>query len=187
MKIESVSVARFAAFALAAALSAVPASAQMGGGPGYGPGMMGQGEGYMGPGQGGWGPGFHRSARSTTGGCGGWMAGDADGPLPTFIEGRVAFLKAELGVTDAQAKVWEAYVVAMKNNFISMQGLRQVMRASFDAETPMERLESRVAVMEARAAALKDMKQPLSDLYAALSDGQKKKANELLTGMGCMM
>lgn len=188
MKIKSVSVAGVAAFALtAAALSAVPASAQMGGGPGYGPGMMGQGEGYMGPGQGGWGPGFHRSARSMMGGCGGGMTGDADGQLPGFIEGRVAFLKAELGVTDAQAKVWEAYVVAMKNNFISMQGLRQAMRASFDAETPMERLESRVAVMEARAAALKGMKQPLSDLYAALSDGQKKKANELLTGMGCMM
>ena len=90
MKIKSVSVARFAALALAAALSAVPASAQMGGGPGSGPGMMGQGEGYMGPGQGGWGPGFHRSARSMMGGCGGWMTGDADGQLPAFIEGRVA-------------------------------------------------------------------------------------------------
>ncbi|MFG1249436.1 Spy/CpxP family protein refolding chaperone [Xanthobacter autotrophicus] len=187
MMIKSVSVARFAAFALAAALYAVPASAQMGGGLGYGPGMMGQGEGYMGPGQRGWGSGFHRSARSTMGGCGGWTAGDADGPLPTFIEGRVAFLKAELGITDAQAKVWDVYVAAMKNNFISMQGLRQAMRASFDADTPVERLESRIAVMEARAAALKDMKQPLSDLYAALSDSQKKKANDLLTGMGCMM
>ncbi|MDI4663727.1 Spy/CpxP family protein refolding chaperone [Xanthobacter autotrophicus] len=188
MKIKSFSVTGVAAFALvAAALSAVPASAQMGGGPGYGPGMMGQGAGYMGPGQGGWGPGFQRAARSMMGGCGGWMTGDADGELPAFIEGRAAFLKAELGVTDAQAKAWDAYVVVMKNNFVSMQGLRQAMRASFDADTPVERLESRIAVMEARAAALKDMKQPLSGLYAALSDGQKKKANELLTGMGCMM
>lgn len=187
MKIKSVSLTGVAAFALAAAtVFAVPASAQMGGGPGSGPGMMGQGGGY-GPGQGGWGPGFQRSARNMMGGCGGVMAGDADSQLPAFIEGRVAFLKAELGVTDAQAKAWDAYVVAMKNNFVSMQGLRQSMRTSFDADTPVERLDSRIAVMEARAAALKEMKQPLSDLYATLSDGQKKKANELLTGMGCMM
>ena len=39
----------------------------------------------------------------------------------------------------------------------------------------------------ARVTALKELKPALADLYAALSDEQKKKADELLTGMGCMM
>jgi hypothetical protein len=41
--------------------------------------------------------------------------------------------------------------------------------------------------MESRVAVLKEIKPALPDLYAALSDEQKKTADELLTGMSCMM
>jgi hypothetical protein len=41
--------------------------------------------------------------------------------------------------------------------------------------------------MEGRLTALKAVKPALANLYAALSDEQKKKADELLTGVGCMM
>jgi hypothetical protein len=41
--------------------------------------------------------------------------------------------------------------------------------------------------MESRVAALKEVKPTLEKLYAALSDEQKKKADEVLTGTGCMM
>lgn len=183
-----------AAVLVASVLTAVvawsgPAAAQMmGGGPGYGPGMMQQGG--WGPGEGwgqGWGPGAHRWGGGMMGGCGPMAFGPADGQTPPFVEGRIAFLKAELGVTDAQAKAWDAYVAAIKANFINMQGLHQAMVAAMAASTPVERLDSRIAVMESRLAALKDMKKPLGDLYAVLSDAQKKKADDLLTGMGCMM
>jgi len=41
--------------------------------------------------------------------------------------------------------------------------------------------------MESRLQALKEVKPALSALYAALSDDQKKTADDLLTGMGRMM
>ena len=41
--------------------------------------------------------------------------------------------------------------------------------------------------MEGRLQALKDIKPALAALYEALSDDQKKKADQLLTSMGCMM
>jgi len=41
--------------------------------------------------------------------------------------------------------------------------------------------------MESRIAALKEVKPALANLYEALSSDQKKKADELLTGMGCMV
>ena len=41
--------------------------------------------------------------------------------------------------------------------------------------------------MESRSNALKDVKPALAKLYEALSAEQKKKADEILTGMGCMM
>ncbi len=177
--------AGIAAVLLAAtAFTVVPASAQMmgGGGPGYGPGMMGQGWGGGQGGQGGgrWGRGM------MGGGCGPMSFGE-DGQVSSFVDGRIAFLKAELGITDAQTKVWDAFAEAMKSNFVNMRGLRQAMRAAFDADTPVDRLDARISVMESRAATLKEMKQPLSDLYGALSKEQKAKADDLLTGMGCMM
>ena len=41
--------------------------------------------------------------------------------------------------------------------------------------------------MEARLQSLKEIKPALAALYAALSEDQKKKADDVLTGMGCMM
>ena len=51
----------------------------------------------------------------------------------------------------------------------------------------IERIDAHIAAMESRVAALNELKPPLAKLYNALSDEQKKKADELLTGMGCMM
>ncbi len=145
----------------------------MGGGPGYGmgPGMMG-GDGFMGP-------------RGMMGGCGMMMG--AGGEASAFIDGRIAFLKAELAITDAQKGVWDAYAEATKNNLQSMQGMHQMMQAVFDAKTPVERLDAHIAIMESRIGTLKEVMPALGKLYEALSAEQKKKADELLTGMGCMM
>jgi hypothetical protein len=104
-----------------------------------------------------------------------------------FAEGRVAFLKAELGITDNQKAVWDAYAEAIKSNLQSMQGTGQMMRTVFEAKTPVERLDAHLAAMESRTTALKAVKPALANLYAALTEDQKKKADELLTGVGCMM
>lgn len=141
-----------------------------------GPGMMGQG---YGPGMRGWG-------RAMMGGCGP-MAWSEDGPVATFTQGRIAFLKAELAITDDQSAVWNAYADALRNNFESMKGMWQTMKAAFDAKTPPERLDAHIAAMSVRLKAMQDIKPALDKLYAVLGDAQKKKADEILTGMGCMM
>ena len=172
----------------AATLSiSLPASAQMGRGGGYGPGMMfgqGYGPGMMGP---GYGPGMMGNyGPGMMGGCP-MMATTTDGKVSTFAEGRIAFLKAELGITDAQKSVWDAYAETIKGNLQSMQGMWQTMKTVFEGKTPADRLDAQIAAMDSRLAALKEIKPVLAKLYAALSDEQKKKADEMLTGMGCMM
>jgi LTXXQ motif family protein len=109
------------------------------------------------------------------------------GDMPMYREGRIAFLKAELAITDAQANVWNAYAEALKKNMQSMQDMHKTMMAVRTAKTPVERLDAHVTTMEGRLQALKDIKPALAALYDALSDDQKKKADQLLTGMGCMM
>lgn len=146
---------------------------------------MGQGM----PGAGMMGPGMmrmmemmHGSTMGMMGGCP--MLGEGSSP---HSEGRVAFLKAELGITDAQKAVWDDYAKALKQNFSSMQMGGQPMMGMMGAGSPVEKLDARLAMMEGRVTALKALKVPLTALYSALSPEQKATADRLLTSMGCMM
>ena len=109
------------------------------------------------------------------------------GDMSTFAEGRVAFLKAELAITDAQKAVWETYAAALKKNLQGMQAMHQTMMKVMESKTPVERLDAHLAAMDGRLASLKEVKPPLAALYAALTAEQQKKADQILTGMGCMM
>lgn len=142
-------------------------------GSGMGPGM-GSGMGMMGH-------------RMMGGECPmmGMMTGS--GEMPAYGEGRIAFLKAELAITDKQQSQWEGYATALKKNFSQMQNMRQSMMTAMSAKTPVERLDAHLSAMEGRVAILKEIKPKLEQLYGVLSDDQKKKADQLLTGMGCMM
>jgi hypothetical protein len=178
-RISVLAIIAFIAIAFAAGDLGYPsARAQQGGqmwpgmGEGMGPGMMGADWGRMG---------------MMGGGCpmfGMMMGGDT---RPIYREGRIAFLKAELAITEAQTKVWDVYAEALKKNLQSMQDMRESMLAARSAKTPVERLNAHITAMEGRLQALKDIKPALSALYDALSDDQKRTADDLLTGMGCMM
>jgi hypothetical protein len=104
-----------------------------------------------------------------------------------FADGRVAFLKAELGITDAQKGVWETYAAALKKNLQGMQAMREIMASVMEVKTPVERLDAHISVMEGRLASLKEVKPALAGLYGALSDDQRKKADQILSSMGCMI
>ena len=147
-------------------------------GPGMGPGMMGQE--MMGPGMMGQGMGRGRMMGAMGGGCP--IMG-----MSAFAEGRIAFIKAELAITDAQKSVWDAYATALRKNLESMQTMHKTTMSASSSATPVERLDLHISAMESRLQALKEVKPALSALYAALSDDQKKTADDLLTGMGCMM
>ncbi len=119
------------------------------------------------------------------GGMMGWGGDNDQGQ--SFAEGRVAFLKAELAITDAQQGVWTAYADAVRKNLVNMQGMHARMLEMIAATTPVARLDAHIAAMDGRLGALKEMRPALVALYDALSGDQKQKADELLTGMGCMM
>lgn len=153
-------------------------------GPGMGPGMgmgpgTGMGPGMMGPGMGG----MFRGMGGPMGGCG--MMGLEDGKA--YTDGRLAFLRAELGITEAQKAAWDGYAAAFRKNLEGMQAARQTMMSGTMPTSPVERLDLRLAMMESRLAALKELKPALGTLYAALGEEQKKKADDVLTSMGCMM
>ena len=147
------------------------------------PGGM-KGSGMMGPGM--MGPGM--MGRMMGDGHTDAMAGcQMMGGGGMHAEGRIAFLRAELAITDTQKSVWDAYAAQIKKNLHSMQDMPKMMTTMMEAKTPVERIDARIAAMEKRTQALKEIKPALAALYASLSTEQKGKADQILTEMGCMM
>jgi hypothetical protein len=172
----------FSAVLLTTLVSSAGAFAQPGPGRGMGPGMMGSGQGMMDE---RWGNG-PRGMMGMGAGCPMMAFGD-DGETSTYVDGRLAFLKTELKITDAQKDAWDGYATALKKNLGTMKSMHQLMQTTFDARSPVERLEGRVAAMETRLGALKDMQPALAKLYETLDAKQKETADDVLTVMGCMM
>jgi hypothetical protein len=160
-----------------AASAAAPAPgmpAGMGAGQMSGMGMMGQGmmgQGMMGA------PGMMGQD-----GVGGMrMVGE-------HVEGRLAFLKAELKITDAQLPQWNAFAEAMRDSAKAMQDMQGGMMAMTQGGTLPDKLAAREKMLGTRLDALRKLKAAAGPLYGALSADQKKSADETMIGpMGMMM
>ena len=108
------------------------------------------------------------------------------------VEGRIAFLKTELKITDAQLPQWNAFADALRNNAKRMAEMRGTMMqggmtgqaTSMSAPERFDRMEKMIA---ATLETVRSTKAALDPLYAVLSDEQKKMADTLLRGpMGMM-
>ena len=111
------------------------------------------------------------------------MMGMAD-----HVEGRIAFLKAELKITEAQMPQWNAFSDALRENArriggmtgMTMQGgMTGQDSASVNAPDRLDRMEKMMTTM---LEAIKATKAALAPLYAVLTDEQKKLADQLIHG-----
>jgi hypothetical protein len=128
------------------------------------------------------------------------------------IEGRLAFLKAELKITEAQAPQWNAYAEALRANAKRMgelmsemmssgmmgQGMMMGQGAMTGSQGTMmqgqpgtmmsvpDRLNWAEQHMAAHMEMLEAIKGPTTQLYAVLSEEQKRVADQLMGPMGMM-
>lgn len=118
----------------------------------------------------------------------GMMGGMGHGMMmsPKYSEQRLAALKKELGITEAQTKVWDDYAAAVKAGAGSMRGMHMKMMGGDAPATLPERVKLHQEMMTARVEAMKAADAATLALYDALSADQKKKADELILGMGMM-
>ena len=113
------------------------------------------------------------------------MMGMAD-----HVEGRIAFLKAELKITDAQLSQWNTFADTIRSNAQRIGEMRGTMMQGGmmgQTATAPDRLDRMEKMMTAMVEAVRSAKAALGPLYAVLSDEQKKMADTLLHGpMGMM-
>jgi hypothetical protein len=104
----------------------------------------------------------------------------------------VAFLCAELKITDAQASAWNAFADALRANAKKLGEVRGSMMAQPTGSQPTltDRLELQERWLLARLEGTGAIKSAFANLYATFSDDQKKTASEILAphmGMTAMM
>jgi hypothetical protein len=99
------------------------------------------------------------------------------------IEGRIAFLKAELKITDSQAPLFEKVAQVMRDGAKEMAQLHGQRRADRDQpKTAIENLEARARFGQLRTQQTQRFLAAVKPLYDSLSDQQKRTADELLGG-----
>ena len=113
------------------------------------------------------------------------MGGDGAGMMPLMpprhVEGRIAFLRTELKITDAQSQQWTDFADVLRANAKTMTTMHdQMMHEGTTASAP-EQAEHEIKMLSARLEALKATAATETALYAVLSDEQKKTADELLS------
>ncbi len=150
-------------------------------GPGMmGPGGMGQG-GMMGPGGAGMGPGMGMGA----------MGGPCAAGAPAMVErmeGRIAFVKAELKITEAQVPAWNVFAGALQANAAKLNELMAKMRQLGGTQpTLSQRLENQEQALAARLDGVRAVRGVFAGLLGVLTDEQKKVAEEIVPWHGGLM
>ena len=104
-----------------------------------------------------------------------------------MMEGRLASLKTDLGITEAQLPQWNAFANALRARVTAMQVMRgQMMPQGTTASWP-DRLARHEQRLSAHLDAMKAMEGPVKALWDSLSAEQQRKAEEQMPGpMGMM-
>jgi ABC-type sugar transport system substrate-binding protein len=97
------------------------------------------------------------------------------------IEGRIAYLKAELKITDSQQPQFDRLAAVMRDGAKEMEQAAAQLRGNRgQPQSAVERLEIRTRFATLRAQQSQRFLDAFKPLYASLSDDQKKTADELL-------
>lgn len=105
------------------------------------------------------------------------------------IEGRIAFLRAELKIKPEQAAAFDRLAETMRAEAAQMQQRHDARQANPPAENEAAdiRAERRIQMMKDHLAAQERYLAAFKPLYASLDAEQKKAADELLGRKGGMM
>ncbi len=103
------------------------------------------------------------------------------------VEGRIAYIKAELKVTDAQSAPWDAFADTMRADATAMKSMRDGILGSGMPATMPDRMAAQRKMMSARLDMMDRSEASTKALYAVLSEDQRKEFDQIMPGpMGMM-
>jgi hypothetical protein len=108
------------------------------------------------------------------------------------VEGWLAFLRTELKITEAQHEAWGQFAESTRKSAQKLADIRKAMMKPAGDQMQMAGLQDKLGAQEQMLDARLQHVRAFKKLYGALTDDQKKAAEELLMGhtgtdMGGMM
>ena len=97
-----------------------------------------------------------------------------------FVEGRIAFLKAQLKITPAQEAQWQQVEAAMRENAKTLDQTIITARQNRGNMDAVQRLELREQFAKVRVDNDARLLAVLKPLYASLSPEQQQMANQVV-------
>jgi Spy/CpxP family protein refolding chaperone len=97
-----------------------------------------------------------------------------------LVEGRIAFLKAQLKITSAQEAQWQQVEAAMRENAKTLDQTITTARQNRSNMNAVQRLESREQFAKVRVDNDARLVAAFKPLYASLSPEQQQMANQLV-------
>jgi Spy/CpxP family protein refolding chaperone len=97
-----------------------------------------------------------------------------------FVEGRIAFWKAQLKITPAQEAQWQQVEAAMRDNAKTLDQTNTTGRQNRGNMDAVQRLELREQFAKVRAENDARLLTAFKPLYASLSPEQQQMANQLV-------
>lgn len=109
------------------------------------------------------------------------------GMMASHVEARIAALKIDLKITEAQAPQWQRFADALRDTAKSMEAMQgRMMKADMPSQLSA-RLARQEEMLSAHLASVKALKAAFDPLYASFSEEQKKVADGIRIGpMGMM-
>ena len=122
----------------------------------------------------------------------GMMGGWGADVMLDRIDGRLAYMKTELKITEAQTPAWDELATVVRETAAAHNDLMRDMMGQFGDDGDIDKsLPERLAYHETHLAArleqVKAVSAAVDKLYSALDDEQKKSADEIVLptmGMG---
>lgn len=115
--------------------------------------------------------------RMGMGGAGSCMNGMG---MANRVEGHIAFLRAELKITEAQAKQWDAFADALRSNAKRMKDSAGAKMMGGEDKEVLSQLETQEKMLATRLDSVKALRAALAPLSETFNEEQRKSAEELL-------
>jgi hypothetical protein len=102
-------------------------------------------------------------------------------PMWEHIDACIAFLKAELKITPAQTRTWEAFANRLRENAVKMRDLRSSTQMGKIAEAPLvQRLDHQEKWFATGYENIHALKPLVTKLYGSLSQEQQRTADMII-------
>jgi hypothetical protein len=113
-----------------------------------------------------------------------YFVGYSQSDLDAKVEGRLAYAKTLLGITDSEAAAWKAYEEVSRANVQSMQAAQRAMVTAEHSGSASDRMHAQTGMMQARLDAMKALQPATEALYKALTPEQRERADAVLLLLG---